>query len=62
MIDLVICLVKRFARICNIILNICRFLFSFSAAFAAFVAGMACSVGIDFSAKLIASLARSFEV
>ncbi|THU59264.1 hypothetical protein C4D60_Mb07t00300 [Musa balbisiana] len=26
-----------------------------------FVAGMACSVGIDFSAKLIASLARSFE-
>ncbi|CAL9063044.1 unnamed protein product [Musa banksii] len=34
---------------------------SFSAAFAAFVAGMACSVGIDFSAKLIASLAQSFE-
>ncbi|CAL9128568.1 unnamed protein product [Musa textilis] len=34
---------------------------SFSAAFAAFVAGMACSVGIDFSAKLIASIAQSFE-
>ncbi|CAL9198546.1 unnamed protein product [Musa hybrid cultivar] len=34
---------------------------SFSAAFAAFVAGMACSVGIDFSAKLIACLAQSFE-
>ncbi|WOL14695.1 nucleolar MIF4G domain-containing protein 1 [Canna indica] len=34
---------------------------SFSAAFAAFVAGMACLVGIDFSAKLIASLAQSFE-
>lgn len=34
---------------------------SFSAAFAAFVAGMACIVGIDFSAKLISSLAESFE-
>ncbi|XP_042377339.1 nucleolar MIF4G domain-containing protein 1-like [Zingiber officinale] len=34
---------------------------SFSAAFAAFVAGMACMVGIDFSAKLISSLAESFE-
>ncbi|KAJ8460687.1 hypothetical protein OPV22_033613 [Ensete ventricosum] len=34
---------------------------SFSAAFAAFVAGMACSVGIDFSAKLISSLTQSFE-
>lgn len=33
----------------------------YAAVFAAFVAGMACSVGIDFSAKLIASLAKSFE-
>nr|DAD22690.1 TPA_asm: hypothetical protein HUJ06_024153 [Nelumbo nucifera] len=31
------------------------------AGFAAFVAGMACLVGIDFSAKLLASLAKSFE-
>ncbi|CAH2072482.1 unnamed protein product [Thlaspi arvense] len=29
--------------------------------FAAFIAGMACQVGMDFSAKLIASLAKSFE-
>ncbi|ESQ41791.1 hypothetical protein EUTSA_v10012737mg [Eutrema salsugineum] len=29
--------------------------------FAAFIAGMACLVGMDFSAKLIASLAKSFE-
>ncbi|CAN8255962.1 unnamed protein product [Cochlearia groenlandica] len=29
--------------------------------FAAFIAGMACSVGMDFSAKLMASLAKSFE-
>ncbi|PIA54108.1 hypothetical protein AQUCO_00900582v1 [Aquilegia coerulea] len=33
----------------------------YAAVFAAFVAGMACSVGIDFGAKLIASLAKSFE-
>ncbi|KAM6551563.1 hypothetical protein CsatB_001371 [Cannabis sativa] len=33
----------------------------YAAVFAAFVAGMACSVGIDFSAKLMASLARNFE-
>ncbi|KAK3198143.1 hypothetical protein Dsin_021558 [Dipteronia sinensis] len=33
----------------------------YAAVFAAFVAGMACSVGIDFSAKLMASLAKSFE-
>lgn len=32
------------------------------AVFAAFIAGMACLVGMDFSAKLIASLAKSFEV
>ncbi|XP_006287098.2 nucleolar MIF4G domain-containing protein 1 [Capsella rubella] len=29
--------------------------------FASFIAGMACLVGMDFSAKLIASLAKSFE-
>ncbi|KAK9289580.1 hypothetical protein L1049_007736 [Liquidambar formosana] len=33
----------------------------YAAVFAAFVAGMGCLVGIDFSAKLIASLAKSFE-
>ncbi|KAH0450269.1 hypothetical protein IEQ34_020961 [Dendrobium chrysotoxum] len=33
----------------------------YAAVFAAFVAGMACLVGIDFSAKLLASIARSFE-
>ncbi|KAF9598364.1 hypothetical protein IFM89_027252 [Coptis chinensis] len=33
----------------------------YAAGFAAFVAGMACLVGSDFSAKLIASLAKSFE-
>ncbi|KAH9696739.1 MI domain-containing protein [Citrus sinensis] len=33
----------------------------YAAVFAAFVAGMACMVGIDFSAKLMASLAKSFE-
>ncbi|KAJ4839289.1 hypothetical protein Tsubulata_035582, partial [Turnera subulata] len=33
----------------------------YAAVFAAFVAGMACSVGMDFSAKLLASLAKSFE-
>ncbi|KAF6169792.1 hypothetical protein GIB67_034184 [Kingdonia uniflora] len=32
-----------------------------AAVFAAFVAGMACSVGIDFGAKLIVSLATCFE-
>ncbi|KAF8069806.1 hypothetical protein N665_1131s0006 [Sinapis alba] len=31
------------------------------AVFAAFIAGMACQVGMDFSAQLIASLAKSFE-
>lgn len=34
----------------------------YAATFAAFVAGMACSVGIDFGAKLLASLAKCFEV
>ncbi|XP_072972530.1 uncharacterized protein [Typha angustifolia] len=34
----------------------------YAAVFSAFVAGMACLVGIDFSAKLLASLAESFEV
>ncbi|KAF8402006.1 hypothetical protein HHK36_012957 [Tetracentron sinense] len=34
----------------------------YAAIFAAFVAGMACLVGIDFGAKLITSLAKSFEV
>ncbi|KAJ8771744.1 hypothetical protein K2173_026921 [Erythroxylum novogranatense] len=33
----------------------------YAAVFAAFVAGMACSVGMDFSAKVMASLAKSFE-
>lgn len=33
----------------------------YASVFAAFVAGMACSVGVDFGAKLIASLAKSFE-
>ncbi|KAL6594700.1 hypothetical protein ACP70R_048438 [Stipagrostis hirtigluma subsp. patula] len=33
----------------------------YAAVFAAFVAGMACLVGIDFSAKILASLAKSFE-
>ncbi|KAF3455495.1 hypothetical protein FNV43_RR00124 [Rhamnella rubrinervis] len=33
----------------------------YAAVFAAFVAGVACSVGIDFSAKLMASLAKTFE-
>ncbi|KAF5751439.1 MIF4G domain and MA3 domain-containing protein isoform 6 [Tripterygium wilfordii] len=33
----------------------------YAAVFAAFVAGIACSVGIDFGAKLIASLATTFE-
>lgn len=37
-------------------------LYRYAAVFAAFTAGMACLVGIDFSAKLIASIARSFEV
>ncbi|KAG1333927.1 nucleolar MIF4G domain-containing protein 1 [Cocos nucifera] len=32
-----------------------------TAIFAAFIAGMACLVGIDFSAKLLAALAKSFE-
>lgn len=34
----------------------------YAATFAAFVAGMACSVGIDYGAKLLASLAKCFEV
>lgn len=34
----------------------------YAAVFAAFVAGMACLVGMDFGAKLLASLAKSFEV
>ncbi|KAJ1261599.1 hypothetical protein BS78_09G042500 [Paspalum vaginatum] len=33
----------------------------YAAVFAAFVAGMACLVGIDFSAKILASIAKSFE-
>ncbi|GMH09715.1 hypothetical protein Nepgr_011556 [Nepenthes gracilis] len=33
----------------------------YAAVFGAFVAGMACMVGIDFGAKLVASLAKSFE-
>ncbi|XP_062230742.1 uncharacterized protein LOC133928428 [Phragmites australis] len=33
----------------------------YASVFAAFVAGMACLVGIDFSAKILASLAKSFE-
>ncbi|KAK9123018.1 hypothetical protein Sjap_012620 [Stephania japonica] len=33
----------------------------YAAVFAAFVAGIVCLVGIDFSAKLISSLAKSFE-
>lgn len=33
----------------------------YAAVFAAFIAGMACLVGIDFGAKLIASVAKSFE-
>ncbi|PKA54730.1 hypothetical protein AXF42_Ash000565 [Apostasia shenzhenica] len=33
----------------------------YAAVFAAFVAGLACLVGIDFSAKLIVSVAKSFE-
>ncbi|XP_078430846.1 MIF4G domain-containing protein / MA3 domain-containing protein [Wolffia australiana] len=33
----------------------------YAAVFAAFVAGMTCSVGVDFGAKLMASLAQSFE-
>ncbi|CAI9097492.1 OLC1v1033931C2 [Oldenlandia corymbosa var. corymbosa] len=34
----------------------------YAATFAAFVAGMACSVGIDFGAKLLAALAKYFEM
>ncbi|KAF3456658.1 hypothetical protein FNV43_RR01312 [Rhamnella rubrinervis] len=33
----------------------------YAAVYAAFVAGMACSVRVDFSAKLMASLAKTFE-
>ncbi|XAR69871.1 hypothetical protein NMG60_11001623 [Bertholletia excelsa] len=33
----------------------------YAAVFAAFIAGMACLVGIDFGAKLLASLAKCFE-
>lgn len=38
------------------------FLWRYAAIFASFVAGMACLVGIDFSAKLLASLGKYFEV
>lgn len=34
----------------------------YAAVHAAFVAGMSCMVGVDFGAKLLASLARAFEV
>ncbi|XP_047308607.1 nucleolar MIF4G domain-containing protein 1 [Impatiens glandulifera] len=34
----------------------------YAAVFAAFIAGMACSVGIDFGSKVLASLAKHFEV
>lgn len=34
----------------------------YAAVFAAFVAGMACLVGMDFGAKLLASMAKCFEV
>ncbi|KAK1297302.1 hypothetical protein QJS10_CPB15g02149 [Acorus calamus] len=33
----------------------------YAAVFASFIVGMSCLVGVDFSAKLIASLAKSFE-
>ncbi|KAG9160417.1 hypothetical protein Leryth_008809 [Lithospermum erythrorhizon] len=33
----------------------------YAAVFAAFVAGMACSVGVDFGANLLSSVAKSFE-
>lgn len=33
----------------------------YAAVFASFVAGMACLVGVDFSAKILASIAKSFE-
>lgn len=45
----------------DILLNNLFSLFRY-AVFASFIAGMACLVGMDFSAKLIASLAKSFEV
>ena len=34
----------------------------YAAVFAAFVAGMTCLVGIEFNAKLVASVDKSFEV
>jgi len=34
----------------------------YAAVFAAFVAGMACTVGMDFGAKFMASFAKCFEV
>lgn len=34
----------------------------YAAVFGAFVAGMACSVGIDIGAKLLARVAKCFEV
>jgi nucleolar MIF4G domain-containing protein 1 len=37
---------------------LCRY----AAVFGAFVAGMACLVGIDFGAKFMASFAKCFEV
>ncbi|KAF9596171.1 hypothetical protein IFM89_007489 [Coptis chinensis] len=39
-----------------------EFMVKYATGFAAFVAGMACLVGVDFSAKRIASLAKSFEM
>jgi hypothetical protein len=38
--------------------SLCRY----AAVFGAFVAGITCLVGIDFGAKLMASLAKCFEV
>lgn len=38
------------------------FLCRYAAVFAAFVAGMACLVGMDFGAKFMASFAKCFEV
>ncbi|KAM7273148.1 hypothetical protein ACFE04_027812 [Oxalis oulophora] len=37
------------------------FFFLYAAIFAAFVVGMACSIGIDFGAKILASVAKCFE-
>lgn len=40
------------------VVYLCRY----AAVFAAFIAGMTCLVGMDFSAKILSSLAKSFEV